>query len=344
VVLGLGTLLLGWGVAGLAGGAVVTNLVTLAVLAGLARPLIAGQAAPVEQAVGRARQAAPLLDTGLMRRMMGESWPLMLNHLLATVFFKIDVVLMEAINGNAVVGQYSTAYKWLDALNIIPAFLTMALLPIMARQAHEDRAGLKRNYTLAVKLLVMVALPVAVVTTFIAEPLVRVLGGEEYLPAGGIALQLMIWSIPIGWINSVTNYVIVALDRQRTLTIAFAIGVLFNITTNLIFLPVYSYKAAAIITIFSEGALFLSFYWIIRQEIGGMGWRRVLWRPAAAGVVLLGVVVAVWQVAPLVAFLLSPVVYGIALIELRPFGADELARIAPLLPGRVRRRVLPETQ
>ncbi len=172
-----------------------------------------------------------------MRHMMGESWPLMINHLLATVFFKIDVVLMEAINGNTVVGQYSTAYKWLDALNIIPAFLTMALLPIMARQAHEDRAGLKRNYMLAVKLLVMVALPVAVVTTFIAEPLVRVLGGEEYLPAGGIALQLMIWSIPIGWINSVTNYVIVALDRQRTLTIAFAIGVLFNIITNLIFLP-----------------------------------------------------------------------------------------------------------
>jgi O-antigen/teichoic acid export membrane protein len=279
-----------------------------------------------------------------MRHMMGESWPLMLNHLLATVFFKIDVVLMEAINGNAVVGQYSTAYKWLDALNIIPAFLTMALLPIMARQAHEDRAGLKRNYTLAVKLLVMVALPVAVVTTFIAEPLVRVLGGEEYLPAGGIALQLMIWSIPIGWINSVTNYVIVALDRQRTLTIAFGVGVVFNIVTNLIFLPIYSYKAAAIITIFSEGALFLAFYWIIRQEISGMGWHRVLWRPAVAAVVLLGAVIAIWQVAPLIAFLLSPLIYGIALISLRPFGADELARIAPLLPGRLRRRVLPETQ
>jgi O-antigen/teichoic acid export membrane protein len=336
VTLGLGTLLLGWGVAGLAGGAVVTNLVTLVVLAGLARPLIAG----TRQAVNRAQQAAPLLDPRLMRHMMGESWPLMLNHLLATVFFKIDVVLMEAINGNAVVGQYSTAYKWLDALNIIPAFLTMALLPIMARQAHEDRAGLKRNYTLAVKLLVMVALPMAVVTTFIAEPLVRVLGGEEYLPAGGIALQLMIWSIPIGWINSVTNYVIVALDRQRTLTIAFAIGVVFNIVTNLIFLPIYSYKAAAIITIFSEGALFLAFYWIIRQEISGMGWHRVLWRPAVAAVVLLGAVVALWQVAPLAAFLLSPVIYGIALISLRPFGADELARIAPLLPGRVRRRVM----
>ena len=59
-----------------------------------------------------------------------------------------------------------------------------------------------------------------------------------------------------------------------------------------------------------------------------------------AAVVLLGAVVAIWQVAPLMAFLLSPVIYGIALISLRPFGPEELARIAPLLPGRLRRRVM----
>jgi O-antigen/teichoic acid export membrane protein len=350
VTLGLATLLLGWSVVGLAGGAVVTNLVTLSALAWLARPLVAGsrqvahgaQQGGAGQALPWAMQASPLrnIDLGLMRHMLGESWPLMINHLLATVFFKIDVVLMEAVNGDAIVGQYSTAYKWLDALNIIPAFLTMALLPIMARQAHEDRAGLKRNYTLAVKLLVMVALPVAVVTTFIAEPLIRVLGGTEYLPAGGIALQLMIWSIPIGWINSVTNYVIVGLDRQRTLTLAFAVGVIFNIATNLIFLPIYSYKAAAIITIFSEGALFLAFGWIIRQELGGMSWPRALWRPAAAALLLLGVMAVIWQVAPLLAVMLSPVMYGVALLALRPFAPEELARLAPLLPGRVRRRVV----
>ena len=324
VTLGLGTLLLGWGVVGLAGGAVITNLVTLLVLGWLARPL--AQDVFAEQ-----------LDPSLLRHMVGESWPLMINHLLATVFFKIDVVLMEAINGNAIVGQYSTAYKWLDALNIIPAFLTMALLPVMARQAHEDRAALRRNYLLAVKLLVMVALPVAVITPFIAAPLIRVLGGTEYLPAGGIALQIMIWSIPIGWINSVTNYVIVALDRQRTLMAAFAAGVIFNVVANLLLLPAYSYRAAAAITILSEGVLFVAFYRIIRQELGTIGWPRTLWRPALAALGLLAVTFALWSVAPLAGLMLSPLIYGAGLLALRPFGPEEWARIAPLLPGRVRR-------
>ena len=326
VTVGLATLLLGWGVVGLAGGAVITNLVTFAALTWLARPL-----------VGDFFQKP---DGRIMRHMLGESWPLMLNHLLATVFFKIDVVLMEAINGNTVVGQYSTAYKWLDALNIIPAFLTMALLPVMARQAHEDRPGLRRNYGLAVKLLFMTAMPVAVVTTFIAKPLIRVLGGAEYLPAGGVALQIMIWSILIGWINSVTNYVIVALDRQRTLTIAFVIGVAFNITANLILLPLYSYRAAAVITIFSELTLMMAFGWIIRQEIGSMNWPRALWRPALAGIVLLGCLGAFWQVSPALGLVLSPVMYSVVALGLRPFEPDELARIAPLLPGRLRRWAL----
>jgi len=334
VTLGLGTLLLGGGVVGLAGGAVITNLVTLGILGWLARPLAGGFAFGSLASVRRS------WDGALVRHMLSESWPLMINHLLATVFFKIDIVLMEAINGNTVVGQYSTAYKWLDALNIIPAFLTMALLPVMARQAHEDRAGLRRNYLLAGTLLVMPARPVAVVTTFIAVTLIRVLGGAEYLPAGGVALQLMIWSIPIGWINSVTNYVIVALDRQRTLTLAFLIGVTFNIVANLLLLPAYSYRAAAIITILSEGALFVSFGWIIRQELGQMGWPRALWRPAAAALALLGMMALTWDYAPLLVLLASPLIYGGVLLALRPFGAEELARLGPLLPGPLRRRLM----
>ena len=209
-----------------------------------------------------------------MRGMMHESYPLMLNHLLATVFFKSDVILMEAINGVTIVGIYSTAYKWLDALNIIPAFFTLALLPLMSRQAHEDPKALARNYVFGFKSLVMVALPLAVVTTFIAPALIGVLGGSEFLPEGGIALQIMIWSIPLGWINSLTQYVLIALDRQRQITFAFVAAVSFNVGGNLIFLPQYSYRAAAVTTILSELALLIGFYYLLRKRSGGCEFLR----------------------------------------------------------------------
>ncbi len=173
---------------------------------------------------------------------MGESWPLMLNHLLATLFFKVDVVLLEAIWGSAVVGWYSTAYKFLDALNIIPAMFTFAVFPIVSRQAREDRGAFLRSYRLGIKLLVTLALPIAVITTLFARELVLLLGDRAYLPHSQIALQIMIWSIPIGWMNSLTNYELIALDQQRYLTRAFFIGVTFNVVANLLLMPRYGIR------------------------------------------------------------------------------------------------------
>mgnify|MGYP001411188819 CR=1 FL=1 len=322
-VFGLAALLLGWGIIGLAGVSIATNVITLAILAWNGRALYAGMIRRVERP--------------LMRRMLGESYPLMFNHFLATIFFQIDVVLIEAIHNPTMVGQYSVAYKWVSALNVIPSFFTQALLPVMSRQAHEDRAALKRMYTLAIKLLVSVALPTAVIFTFAAEFLAGVLGGAQYLPDGAIATQLMIWSIPIGWMNSLTQYVLIALDLQKRITTAFVLGVGFNIIANLILIPQYGYRAAALTTIASEAVLLVPFALLLQGSIGRLNWLDMLWRPLVAALIMLAVTGALWSVLPLGALIAGAVVYVVVLMGLRPLNADEQARLGPLLPGRVRR-------
>ncbi len=265
----------------------------------------------------------------------------MLNNLLASLFFKIDVTLLEPLKGSETVGKYSAAYKWVDAIGLIPSLFTMALLPIMSRQAHEDRAALQRNYHFAVKLLFMLALPIAIGTTFVAPTLITVLGGARFLPEGAIALQLMIWFLPIGWINSLTNYVLVALDLQRAMRWAFLAGVLFNVIANLIFIPLFSYQAAAIITIFSEVVLQIAFYRLLRTALDPVPWVSLLWKPCVAGLVMFAALAALWPILPLpiLALVIATLLYPAVLVVLRPFSAWELGRVAALLPVRVRRFV-----
>jgi O-antigen/teichoic acid export membrane protein len=269
-----------------------------------------------------------------MRQMIYAGWPLMLNNLLASLFFKIDVTLLQPLKGSNVVGQYSTAYKWVDAIGVIPSLFTMALLPIMSRQAKEDPPGMQRSYQFAVKLLVMLALPVAVVTTALAGFLIGVLGGSQYLPDGALALQLMIWFIPIGWINSLTNYVLIALDQQRPMRWAFALGVSFNVIANLLFIPLYSFRAAAVITIFSEVVLLIAFNWLLRKALAPVPWIAMLWKPSLAAFVMIGALVALWP--GLLALPVAIALYPAILAVLRPFSVWELSQIAALLPGRVR--------
>ncbi|MGD9101824.1 MAG: oligosaccharide flippase family protein, partial [Anaerolineae bacterium] len=252
VTLGTLALMVGWGIVGLAGVSIVTNLITLTILLGLALRLFF--------------RPHWENDWRLQRAMLVESFPLMLNHLLATLFFQVDIILLEGfknrrgIPGDVVVGWYNWAYKGIMTLNVIPAFFTFAIFPVMSRQAHEDRAALSVTYHLAIKLLVVLALPAAMAMTLLARPFIAILGGDAFLPDSAIALQLMVWSIPIGWINSVTNYVLIAVDQQRFLTRAFIAGLVFNLLANGIFIYAYDYRAAAVVTIFSELVLLISFY------------------------------------------------------------------------------------
>jgi O-antigen/teichoic acid export membrane protein len=322
VVLGVLALVGGLGIVGLAGASILTNVATMAILAVLARRLIWPNL-PRE----RGKVVWPL-----QRTMLAESWPLMASLLLQTLFPGVNVLLLKPLQGDAAVGWYDAGYKWLGALNIIPSFFTVAVFPVMSRLAAQDRSGLQRSYRLSVKLLTMLALPAAVLITLLATPLVSLLSGREFLPHGAIALQILIWSILFGWINSLTNYVLMALDRQRQVMLASAARVLFAVAANLLFVGRFGYAASAAIIVGGELLLVILFYADLRRQIGPVGWGRLLWRTALAALLMGGVVAGVSTVNLALAFVAGVIVYPMALLLLRALTPEEREMLAPLVP------------
>ncbi|MCB0208322.1 MAG: oligosaccharide flippase family protein [Anaerolineae bacterium] len=299
VTVGALVLLLGWGIVGLAGASLVANLTSFAILAYIM--------------VTRIYQPHLETDPALQREMIGESFPLMVNHLLSTIFFRIDVFILKPVWGSAQVGYYSAAYKYIDGINVIPQYFTLAIFPLMSRFAADSRESLIRAYLLSLRLLLLLAIPLAVGTPFIAKELILFLAGEQFVPDSVIVLQLLIWFLPFSFINQVTQYVLIAINQQRQLTRAFVIGVLFNTITNLIFIPMYGYRAAAITTILSEWSLLIPFYLMIRSHLCVVPWFDIVWRPAAAGAVM---GLALWLVGDihfLATLLLGTTIYFITL-------------------------------
>jgi O-antigen/teichoic acid export membrane protein len=326
VTLGVLVLVSGMGIVGLAGASIVTNLTTMITLALLAQRMIWSKLEPT-----RDRVVWPLLWT-----MLHESWPLMASLLLQALFTGLNLVLLQRLQDDTVVGWYDAARKWVDALNIIPSVFTFAVFPVMSRQAAQDRSGLQRSYRLSVKLLVLIALPASILITLLATTLIGVLSGKEFLPHGARVLQLLIWSILFGWINSLTNYVLIALDRQRYVLVASGVRVAFVVITNLLFVGTFSYFASAYIIVGGELLLVLLFYIDLRRQLGSVGWLHTLGRPIVAGLLM---ATAAWTVAPYspaVAVFVSLAVYMVALVFLRALTPEEWQMLAPLLPARLR--------
>jgi len=270
--------------------------------------------------------------------MLAESWPLMASLLLQVFFPGVNGVLLQFWQGDKVAGWYDAGRKWVDNLNFIPSIFTFAVFPLMSRQAAQDRSNLRRSYRLSVKLLTMVALPAAVLITLLATPLVGLLSGSEFLPYGAVVLKILIWAILFGWINSLTNYVLIALDRQRYVLLVSGARVMFTVIANLLLVSRFGYIASAWIIVCGELLLVLLFAADLRRHLGPLGWGQALGRPALAG---LAMGVTAWALAPFslpLAILACVVVYLVVLVLVRVLAPEERALLAPLLPARLRQR------
>ncbi len=321
VALGVIALVLGYGYVGLAAVSIITNLFTLSAFYYLVRTtLFTPRWEP---------------DRALIRWMFSESYPLMLNNLLSSLFFRIDVLILQPLKGDTVLGYYQTAYKFIDALNFIPSNFTLAIFPALSRLAASAKDAMLRAYILSLKILLWIALPITVGTIFVSRELIGIFGGSAYLPDSAIALQVLIWFLPFSFINSVTHYVLIALGQQRFLTKAFILGVVFNVAANLAAIPSLSYVGAALVTILSEIVLLLPFYYSVRKNLASIPFWSITWRPALAagvmGIALWGLVV---RAGLLIAVPLAGTLYLVLLIALGALGEDERALLRRLVPVR----------
>ncbi|OQY43484.1 MAG: hypothetical protein B6242_14570 [Anaerolineaceae bacterium 4572_78] len=66
-------------------------------------------------------------------------------------------------------------------------------------------------------------------------------------------------------------------------------GVAFNLITNIIFIPKFGYRAAAVTTILSEWVLLIPFYMLVKKHLCTLPWLDIVWRPIVAGLVMGGI-------------------------------------------------------
>jgi O-antigen/teichoic acid export membrane protein len=334
VVLGAIALFAGMGIVGLAMVSIIGNVITL-----IALWVAVQRSLRLKLALAQLTNDKWQMTNG-RRAILGESFPLMINHLLSTIYWKIDVLLLKALRDEASVGFYGAGYKYVDAFNIIPSLFTQSLFPVMSRLSGAEGNPLARTYVLACKLLLVLALPLSVGVSFLAGPLIQMLGGNAFLPHAAIALAIVIWHMPVGWINSVTNYALIATGQQRLLTRAFVGAVTFNIAANLIAIPLLGYVGAAIVTALSEVAQLATFYVYVRRFITRVNWLSLLGRPLLAAGIMATVAYAGLQMGLMLpALLLGGGLYLAAVLALRVFDAGERAILMPLLPSPLRRRL-----
>lgn len=325
----IAVLALGWGVIGLAWAAVLVSSITAVIFFGLQV---------------RAFFAPTLsFDAAAIRALVPQALPLMLNNLLSVIFFRFDLFIVRAFGGSnadLLAQQYVLPYQLLNIALVLPPAITFAVFPLLARRAGGARSELASAQQRTLRLLLLIAFPLAMGMTLLADDLVWIFARRrfaEYLPSVTV-LAVLAWFLPLSFANGLLQYVLIAIERQTAITRAFVAGAVFNLTANLIAIPLAirlgqpadALLAAAIITIASEVVLYAVFRPVLHQEGLPPGILKLMWQPALASLAMAAAMLPaiLWLpgwIGSLCAILIGPPVYGVALWLLGTIGAEEVA-------------------
>ena len=166
----------------------------------------------------------------------------------ATLYWRIDVLMLSELRPVSDVGYYGAAYRLLEVAMVLPQSLSMSLYPQIAAASHNNPEALRNLGRAALRYLTVFSLPAAVCITVLAEPGLRLLYGKGFEVAAPTLAVLIFTLVPYGAVRY-NAYVLVAANRQRIDLWLNGLLTAVNVLLNLVLIPRYGHLGAAAATL-----------------------------------------------------------------------------------------------
>lgn len=185
-----------------------------------------------------------------------QSAPFAILVLLMSFYNRIDSVMIERLlpgdTGDIQAGIYASAYRLLDATNMIAYLFSVILLPLFSRMLKQKQEVVEVA-RLAFTLLIAAATIIAFASFFYAEPIIEMLYHHHVTESAEVFRLLM-----FGFMAISTTYVfgtlLTANGNLMHLNIMAACGMVFNILINIILIPRFMAMGAVYASLITQFA------------------------------------------------------------------------------------------
>jgi O-antigen/teichoic acid export membrane protein len=185
------------------------------------------------------------------RRVLGSIWPYAISGALGMLMINTDIVMLGWLRSAEEVGWYSAPQRIIQLIYLVPAIMSVAVLPAFARLVATSREKMALAIEYSVGTVYMAALPITFGGIIVALPLIELFFGEAFVPAAP-ALQILLLTLLADFSAVLLGNVLLAHDHQRSLVVYSAIGGFANIALNLIFIPRFGVVGCAIATLCAQ--------------------------------------------------------------------------------------------
>lgn len=183
-------------------------------------------------------------NSSLIRFLLRESFPLWLYIILTTLFGGLDVLFLREFRDERAVGLYSASARLTTPLLFLPHAVSVSLLPLLSRYYEQADGKISLVFHLGLKVTMLMALALAIATTFLATDIIRLLYSSAYDDSAA-PLAVLMWSQAFLFLNFFFTNVLTAVNQQRIASYAAAAMLITNVLANLILIPQFGIVGAA---------------------------------------------------------------------------------------------------
>ncbi|MEL7146443.1 MAG: flippase, partial [Bacteroidota bacterium] len=190
------------------------------------------------------------VDFALWRSLLSKSWPLILSAFGSIIYLKVDQLMIEHYIDKAAVGVYGVAVQYSEIWYFLPNALALSFFPVLVKKKNE--ADFDKLIIGGYSLMFVLSLSIAIGVALLGPALIRLLYKEEFWQAGEI-LVIHIWAGIFIFMRSIfSKWLIISENYIHSLT-THLLGAAVNVALNLIFIPKFGIKGAAVTTLISYG-------------------------------------------------------------------------------------------
>lgn len=205
-------------------------------------------------------------DKKISRHLIFNGLPLGIAAFSALIYSNIDGIMLERLLSEKALGIYSSASKFGPTLiQLLNVPFVVAVYPALSRLSKEEPIRFQKAILKSAGVVLAWSVPASIAVALFAG-IIPVIFGERY-SQGIPILRVLIFFVPFASLSAFLYKVLIVINKQNWYLIASIIGVILNIMLNLILIPRMSIMGAAVASVVTQAALFVTYFFLVRRYI-----------------------------------------------------------------------------
>jgi O-antigen/teichoic acid export membrane protein len=195
-----------------------------------------------------------------IKRDLYKALPYAVHYWVGSFYLNIDTVIMKPIVSSEDLGIYQAGIRIIIGLGILLTIINSVYLPLLNEALLTNIKAFKKKVISLNTNVIRVAIICTLGLIICSKLVILVLFGEKFM-----ALQSIFWIIGliVGMriLGASFGILLTISNKQALRAIAGAISIVLIIISDLILVPIYGYKIAALVLLFAH--LFITSFYII---------------------------------------------------------------------------------